>query len=258
MRLTTGPLHGSMKKIRRADAGVPIASKARLAAAKRVRPKVTAIYQQVRDRICVLEYPPGMLLGEVALAKEFGVSRTPIRQVLQRLEFERLVETRNGVGTLVTGVDFRAFRDVYEMRLKVAELIGEMSPKRPEQSDVARVTALLRRVERLSRKRDPEEYLRIAHEHHDAIGRLIGNAALRSMYDLFYYQTSRIFLHLATDRWQQEVDAVHGELSEIARALRAGDVQAVGFIHRNYISLILRRLMDYVSVGDTPISHRKA
>jgi DNA-binding GntR family transcriptional regulator len=249
-----------MPNARQKAAGLRLAAQSRSPASRgksAARPKVTAIYREIRDRICMLRYPPGMLLGETALAMEFGVSRTPIRQVLQRLEYEGLVETKNGVGTLVTGVDFRAFRDVYEMRLKIAELIGEMSPRKPDKNDVARMTDLLRRVDALRKKRDPEAYWEIAHIHHDAIGKLIGNVALRAMYDLFYYQTARIWLHLATDKWQQEIDALHNEFIEMARALRAGDVQAIGFIHRNAISLSLKRLGAYVAGGDTPVSHRK-
>jgi DNA-binding GntR family transcriptional regulator len=44
-------------------------------------------------------------LHEGTLAAEFGVSRTPIRQVLQKLAYERLVETRSGVGTIVARLD---------------------------------------------------------------------------------------------------------------------------------------------------------
>lgn len=42
------------------------------------------------------------LLHETELAQRFGMSRTPIRQVLQRLAYERLVQTRSGVGTVAT------------------------------------------------------------------------------------------------------------------------------------------------------------
>ena len=88
----------------------------------------SVVYEEIRNRICMLRYPPGHLLHENRLAQEFGISRTPVRQVLQKLEIEGFVETRSGVGTIVTGVDFAAFRDVYALRLKLAELIGDLLP----------------------------------------------------------------------------------------------------------------------------------
>ena len=65
------------------------------------------IYSTIRERISLLEYPPSTVIGENELAKEFGVSRTPIRSVLQRLNFEGLVDIRNGVGTVVTDIDLK-------------------------------------------------------------------------------------------------------------------------------------------------------
>jgi len=57
------------------------------------------LYSQLRDRICLLDYPPDTRLSEEALAKEFGISRTPLRRVLARLEDEGLVQSVHGVGT---------------------------------------------------------------------------------------------------------------------------------------------------------------
>ncbi len=64
------------------------------------------IYSEVRDRICLLAYPPGTVLREGELALEFGVSRTPIREVLHRLSFDGLVAAKNGVGSIVTSLDY--------------------------------------------------------------------------------------------------------------------------------------------------------
>lgn len=61
--------------------------------------------QELRFRICTTHPDTPMLLHEGKLAQEFGVSRTPIRQVLQRLSFEHMLETRSGVGTMVRTLD---------------------------------------------------------------------------------------------------------------------------------------------------------
>lgn len=58
--------------------------------------------QTLRFRICREDPETALMLHEGKLAQEFGVSRTPIRQVLQRLAFEHLLETRSGIGTVVS------------------------------------------------------------------------------------------------------------------------------------------------------------
>lgn len=57
--------------------------------------------QRLRLRICLMDPNASHVLFENSLAEEFGVSRTPVRQVLQRLAYEHQVETRTGVGTVV-------------------------------------------------------------------------------------------------------------------------------------------------------------
>lgn len=60
------------------------------------------IAEALRKRICLEPPTASPVLHEQALAVEFGVSRTPVRQALQRLAYERLVEVRSGVGTVVS------------------------------------------------------------------------------------------------------------------------------------------------------------
>lgn len=69
------------------------------------RSKVDLALDTLRQRICLADPTKELLLHEGALATEFGMSRTPIRQVLQRLSYERLVETKSGVGTVTTPMD---------------------------------------------------------------------------------------------------------------------------------------------------------
>jgi len=68
------------------------------------------------------------ILYENSLAEEFGVSRTPVRQVLQRLAYEHQVETRTGIGTVVPPLDptraaqdFRTLAGMFELAAQTAD-----------------------------------------------------------------------------------------------------------------------------------------
>ena len=91
----------------------------------------------------------GLVLSEEQLALEFGVSRTPIRRVLSRLEAEGLVESRHGMGTVVTDPDLETLRQIYALRMRIAELIGELDPLPRAESDLERIRSVLRRVDDL-------------------------------------------------------------------------------------------------------------
>jgi len=202
----------------------------------------SVVYEEIRNRICMLRYPPGHLLHENRLAQEFGISRTPVRQVLQKLEIEGFVETRSGVGTIVTGVDFAAFRDVYALRLKLAELIGDLSPNMPTPAHAQAMRALLDRAQRLKDSRDTEEFWQINHERQSLISSLIGNSALRELYDSYYYRTARVWYEAIAQMWGEQIDALCAELQDLIRAIASGDPKAVAYVERNHLSYYMALL----------------
>ena len=63
--------------------------------------KYSQALDTIRRSICLANSDEEMILRETSLAEDFGMSRTPIRQILQRLAYEGLVETRSGVGNVV-------------------------------------------------------------------------------------------------------------------------------------------------------------
>lgn len=211
------------------------------------RGQAVDIHRALRERICRLKYLPGALLVEAELATEFEVSRTPIRQALQRLEYEGLVETRNGVGTRVTGVDFREFKDVYAFRLRLSELIGDFSASSDAPQALAQIENLMPRAEALRQSRNFEEFWVINHELHYVINALIRNSALAEVHDRLYFQASRVWYSFVDQMWDEEVRFLQEELTELCRALRAGDMRALGFVQRNYISFGLARVAKYIS-----------
>ncbi len=210
-----------------------------------------SIYEEVRERICLLRYPPGEVLREVELAEEFGVSRTPIRQVLQKLENDGLVEAKNGVGTIVTGFDYRLMKDIYDLRLKLAELIGQLSPVPCTDAHRSEMRRLLERARQLRYNRNTEEFWRINHERQKVISSLIGNTALRRMYDHFYYQTGRVWFQIVDVMWQEQVEALCTELSDLIRAMEMGDTQSVAFVERNHLSYYMALIGRFLS-GELP------
>lgn len=70
--------------------------------------RLDEMVQTLRLRICLMDATQTHILYENSLAEEFGVSRTPVRQVLQRLAYEHQVETRTGIGTVVPPLDPKA------------------------------------------------------------------------------------------------------------------------------------------------------
>jgi DNA-binding GntR family transcriptional regulator len=210
------------------------------------RERFERIYKTIRDRICLLEYQPGERLGEEELAREFHVSRTPIRRVLSRLESEGLLESRHGVGTFVTDVDIDSLAQVFQLRMELAELLGKLDPIPRSEDDLARVRALLVRCDKLLKKPDPKAYARLNMDFFQELGAMVGNAPLREISERLYYLTTRIWLksvpHL---NLPDEITVFRREMADILQAMEVGDLEAVGHIRRSHISMSVKRMKRY-------------
>jgi len=92
-----------------------------------VRTKVTAqqIYQSLRSMILDLELAPGTRFTETQIADHFQVSRTPVREALQRLEVENQITIRPKQGCFVRSVDISQIRDYYDVRVAIEILAVE-------------------------------------------------------------------------------------------------------------------------------------
>ncbi len=80
-------------------------------------PAVEYAYRQIRDAIIKGRYGPSDRLGEQALAKELGVSRTPVREAFRRLEVEGLVEIKANVGVRVVQWSSKDLEEAFEVRI---------------------------------------------------------------------------------------------------------------------------------------------
>lgn len=211
-----------------------------------VRERFDRIYKTIRDRICLLEYAPNARLAEEDLAKEFLVSRTPIRRVLSRLEGEGLVESRHGVGTIVTDVDIDSLAQVYLLRMELAELMGKLDPLPRQDADLERMRALLQRCDQLLEQPDAKAYGRLNMDFFQELVKMVGNAPLREISERLYYMTTRIWLksvpHL---NLRDEIVVFRREIADILAAMEVGDLEAVGFIRRSHISMSVKRMQHY-------------
>lgn len=210
------------------------------------------IYEQLRERICLLQYPPGAVLSENTLANEFGVSRTPVRSALQRLEYEGLVSSLPGVGTIVASVDLKFLKEVYALRMKLAEIAGDLSRSRVPPKMIDRLRALLHNCQEMDGNYDPLAIARLYNDFHDEMLNVIGNEPLRAIYNQLFYQTARIWLQILPDLdWHKEVAVTCQEIAEVIEALEAGDMQDVARVRRDYMSSFLTRINNYLASADS-------
>ncbi|WP_312846817.1 GntR family transcriptional regulator [Stappia sediminis] len=207
------------------------------------RARFKRLHDTLRLRICLLDYAPGTRLGEEALADEFGVSRTPLRRVLAQLEAEGLVQSVQGVGTIVTDVEIGALTQVYQLRMELAELLGKLSPVEPDENLVAEFRSLLARGRELQAQPDPRAFAELNMDVFNTLLRLTENEPLREISERLYYQTTRIWLKsISRLDLADEIAIFTREVADVLAAVEIGDLSAVGHIRRSHISMSFTRL----------------
>jgi DNA-binding GntR family transcriptional regulator len=210
-----------------------------------------SLYDNIRRRIYTLDYPPGEPLREEELAKEFGVSRTPIRQVLQALEYEGLVTSKPGIGSVVTTIDLRALKEVYAFRLRLTGLIGELSHPRISDETVQALEKLLVETNKMRNCYDPKALALLYLRFHDEIMSLITNRPLAKVHDQLFHQTARVWLQILPElNWEDEVEFFFEEIRDVIKAISANDMVALGAVRRNHMALLLVRINNYLSSAD--------
>lgn len=203
------------------------------------------IYRDLRERMVLLDIEPGTRLTEEALASEYGVSRTPIREVLARLHHDQLVEQRPGAGAVVAPIDIRQIRDVWAVRLKMAELVGDFVALPAPPEVLGRLRSLRLELDRVD---GPRTLGRLYNRYHDLILELYTSATLRWIHDVLYQQTARAWLQFLPEMdLDAEIEVMAEELDRTLELVQAGSSQALAGMRADHMRRLVARFNDHLA-----------
>lgn len=94
------------------------------------KPLRELVFESLREAIIIGKLSPGERMMEIQLAEEMGVSRTPIREAIRKLELEGLVVMIPRKGAYVAGVSLKDIADVFEIRRALEGLAAELAAER--------------------------------------------------------------------------------------------------------------------------------
>jgi DNA-binding GntR family transcriptional regulator len=118
-------------------------------------------YAQIEEMVVTLQLPPGTVLSELVLANRLGIGRTPIREALQRLSRDGLVNILPRRGVLVSDIDIRSQLRLLEVRRELDRLIARSAAKRATQEEQAQFLALAAEIRQAGEKVDDIAFMRL-------------------------------------------------------------------------------------------------
>lgn len=187
-------------------------------------------YGQLRRMIVRLDFAPGDVLREDALQETLGMSRTPIREALQRLAREHFVTVIPRRGMFVSGIDVSELSLLFETRSVLEPYAARLAAARGTDEHWDAMEAALAGVGSASGNQDLMDIDRRGHE---IMWEAAGNRFLVDTLDMLYAQSDRLWhLYLADVADMTHAVDEHGEIME---ALRSGDGDRAGELMEAHI-----------------------
>lgn len=139
------------------------------------------VYTNLRERIISGELLPGAKLIIEKIASELGVSRTPVREALQKLQAEGLVVVAPRKYTMVSEISFKDLDKLYEVRRVLEELACHHIMQNWSEADMERLELLLEAAHRLMADNDLRGLRRVNTEFHKTLYHATGNPYLEEV-----------------------------------------------------------------------------
>lgn len=171
------------------------------------------MYDEILASLKEYRLPPGVRLREEKLASMFDVSRTQVRKVLQRLEFEGLVRREPRRGAMVAAPDRDETRDIFEARRLIEPWVVSRLCEHCTKSRLSALRRIVREEQKAQREGDRRSVVRLSGEFHQALAQAAGNRALAKSVDELSVRTCLAILAnqaplVATCRDDEHADIV--------------------------------------------------
>ncbi len=134
-----------------------------------------AAYLRIEEMIVTLELPPGSLVSESILSERIGIGTTPIREALQRLSREYLIQILPRRGVVVTSIDVRQQLQVLETRRELDRLVACAAARRGQAADRSRFAEIARTMRQAVSAGDLHAFLRADATLNDALAKAARN-----------------------------------------------------------------------------------
>lgn len=199
--------------------------------------------EQIEEQIATGQLPPGSALDEVALATQFGVSRTPVREALIQLTAEGLVELRPRRGAVVASVGPARLLEMFEVMAELEAMCARLAARRMSEAEHAELLAAHRACE--AARGDPDAYFYCNERFHAAIyagshNGFLAEEAAALQRRLRPYRRLQL-------RVRDRMTNSFAEHEAVVAALLAGDAAAAGDALRRHVSVQGERFGDLVA-----------
>lgn len=152
----------------------------------------SVLYDDLKRQILTLEIAPDEALDEVSLSVQYGLSRTPVREVLQRLAGEGYLTTVEKRGTRVNPMNHSTLRNFFLVAPMIYAAIGRLAVQHFRPAQLKDLKETQRRFRKACLARDPLVLVLENNRFHEIMGEMAGNPYLQPSLNRLLIDHARI------------------------------------------------------------------
>ena len=211
------------------------------AASARSADSVERVYREATQRAVAWRFPPGERINEVALARELGVSRTPVREALNRLARDGFVHFVPNRGFVARDLSPELVRDLYELRAAIEVAAVRLACARATDEAIERLARAWRAATANAPARRIDRLAAADEAFHRGIARLSGNAQLAATLERVNAQI-RYFRQVDQES-PERLGRTHREHAGVLDFLARRDARRAGELIERHIVLSRERAL---------------
>ncbi len=198
------------------------------------KPLREVIFNTLREAIIMGELKPGQRLMEVHLADKMGVSRTPVREAIRKLELEGLVNMIPRKGAHVAGLSAKDIIDVLEIRASLDALATALAAVRIKDNELKELCNVQKQFIAYAQKGNLQGTIKKDVEFHDIIYKASGNEKLIQIANNLREQVYRFrVIYLKDYRSSGDVMKEHAKIIEAITSKNPEDARSAAELHIN-------------------------
>lgn len=223
--------------------------------AKRGRPRgkgTQLVYDALRKEILTLVAKPGDHLDEALLEKRFGVSRTPIREALIRLQADRLVRFSANRGHFVEVINLNDVPRIFEALDLYQSAVLRLAAHRRTEEQLTALRAINEEYKRAALAGDFQGMTEKNHEFHKKIAEAAANQFVKEGYENVLNFSLRLtyLMFENADRTSQEPDSyyerIFHEHDEMITLIERGDADTLDEVSKKHTRLFCSRVSQFM------------
>jgi DNA-binding GntR family transcriptional regulator len=187
------------------------------------------LYEDLRRKILTMELEPSATLDETSLSLEYGISRTPLREIFRQLAGEGYIQILSNRGTFVSPMSHQSMRDFFATAPMVYASTGRMAARKARPAQVAQLAKTQGNFRSALERNSAEEMIFWNVRFHHLIGEIAANQYLMPSLERLLIDQARIgqtFWRPKSPEMQRRINLAAEQHDQMIEAIESGDEEA--------------------------------